>query len=150
MKALPKKRYLIQPEGVFPLDWPTVWEFPSSICPPGYPKARPEKLYLDASYDNGVMSVRVLNEFCEEVDELNGYFLQVYGLAGGKVVRMRANSSSKWFEAGVFLIKDGVSTELHFETERVNEHQYFIIVGLYGYDEGFGTAIEVKNACVPS
>ncbi len=151
MKPVKRNRCLIKPDNALPPEWPTAWEFPSLVWPPGYPKTGPEKVHLVAIYNQPILTVQVMNEYQEIVDELDGYFVRVKGVDVDRLVRLQEPGASKWFELGIFQIKNcGVTIDLDFEVERVQSERFFIEIGLFGCDEKFGTIIEVGNASIPS
>lgn len=124
-----------------PAGWPANWDFPASAWPPGYQKPFPYDFHLIASYSSGTLSVHVHNEYGEDVNDLDGQYIEVRGgveVDGQwKCIRVHDDNNNRWQKGALLIISGGrVAESLQFDTERLDGGRLKIHVGLYGHIGG--------------
>lgn len=121
-----KKRCLIVPEGATPPGWPAGWEFiPGGAMPPGWGGVRvlPEgvRLVVVVSSDGVNHTIRVVDEYNEDTDELNGHLILIEAANDRGPVRVKISNTGQWTKRVLYQIAAlkaggfGISTPLYFE-----------------------------------
>jgi hypothetical protein len=132
-----RKQWLVKPDEL-PRDWPRNWVFPAEAWPPGYPLPYTGRAWLKATFSNDILSVRVVDEYDEETDELNGHFVHVLAAQSDetgaiKVIRLRQGDNDTWSKQALFKIYGAhVDEWIEFDRDRMQGQELTIFISVYG------------------
>jgi len=129
-----------------PPDWPSVWTFPRDVSwPPGWPKKSKRRfdVQIDAKINCGILSVRVIDRYDEDSDELDGEYLRVIaGTDSGAIRLQRDGDGSLWHKGALIQVcpygagEHGFEVRLNFDEKDANGEQIHVDVSIYGVENG--------------
>lgn len=140
-------------EKLCPPTWPIGWLFPPVAMPPGWPRTLYPKQHLQVeACAGGEFVVRVLNEFDEDDDELNGELLYIRAYDGEKQIRLRQDPTGPWYDSAFFPVRNylhrhhGIAERLSFDVERIGKRRKTlnVLFDVWGVTPRFGTGIPLK------
>lgn len=152
MNLARQKSCLQIPADSKPVDWPEGWQFPPvEAWPPGYPKKFDGDVVLQCFYDIALnlLTVRCIDGYEEDTDEVLGQSFRVQGFENGKAVRMRSGDDAPWSEYGIFKIvplsrnRFGIEIPISWEESRMNGSVLDVQIFLFG-QEGCGSLMTVE------